>query len=87
MKREKKIITQEWDRVLHEFFQKNYFKKLMLFVSNEREIKNVFPVDKDIFNAFKKTLNYDYLQRCSDFFCTKLARSSFMNGKVQSVFD
>ena len=55
MKRKKKIITKEWDRVLHECFQKNYFKKLMIFVSNEREIKNVFPVDKDIFNAFKKT--------------------------------
>ena len=27
----------------------------MLFVSNEREINNIFPLEKDIFNAFKAT--------------------------------
>ena len=55
MKRKKYFITQAWDRILQECFQKNYFKKLMLFVSNEREINNIFPLEKDIFNAFKAT--------------------------------
>ena len=55
MKRKKPFITQEWDGILQECFQENYFKELMLFISNEREVKNIFPKEKDVFNAFKKT--------------------------------
>ena len=55
MKRKKPFITQEWDGILQEYFQENYFKELMLFISNEREVKNIFPKEKDVFNAFKKT--------------------------------
>ena len=55
MKRKKPFITKEWDGILQECFQENYFKELMLFISNEREVKNIFPKEKDVFNAFKKT--------------------------------
>ena len=55
MKRKKSFITQSWDRTLQEWSQNNYFTKLRLVVSNEREITNICPIEKDIFTAFKAT--------------------------------
>lgn len=52
------MINKKWDIVLQDEFQKDYFKKLGIFVKNEYATKRCFPEYKNIFNALRYT-DYD----------------------------
>lgn len=49
------FIGNDWDDILHEEFQKEYFKYLMAFLDNEYKEYEIFPPKNDIFNALKYT--------------------------------
>ena len=49
------MIGNDWDLILTEEFEKDYFKKIMEFVDVEYASKTVYPPYEDIFNAFKLT--------------------------------
>ena len=49
------MIGNDWDLILKEEFEKDYFKKIMEFVDDEYASKTVYPPYDDIFNAFKLT--------------------------------
>lgn len=49
------IIGNDWDDILLEEFQKNYFKNLMEFLDGEYKRYDIFPPKDDIFNALKYT--------------------------------
>lgn len=52
------MINKNWDIVLKDEFNKEYFKKLGVFVKNEYKSKICYPQYKDIFNALRYT-DYD----------------------------
>jgi uracil-DNA glycosylase len=52
------VINKTWDAVLKEELEKEYFKKLGIFVKNEYKSKICYPQYKDIFNALRYT-DYD----------------------------
>ena len=52
------MINKKWDIVLKEEFEKEYFKKLGIFVKNEYKTKTVFPNYGNIFDALRFT-DYD----------------------------
>lgn len=52
------MINTKWDVVLKNEMEKDYFKKLGVFVKNEYNNKCVFPPYKDVFKALKLT-DYD----------------------------
>ena len=47
------MIGNDWDKILYDEFNKEYFKKLICFIKNEYESKTIFPKKDDIFNAFR----------------------------------
>ena len=49
------MIGNDWDEVLQDEFQKDYFLKIKKFVDKEYETKTIYPPYDDIFNAFKFT--------------------------------
>ena len=49
------MIGNDWDLILTEEFEMDYFKKIMEFVDAEYASKTVCPPYDDIFNAFKLT--------------------------------
>ena len=49
------MIGNEWDNVLKDEFEKDYFIKIRKFVDSEYETKTIYPPYDDIFNAFKLT--------------------------------
>ena len=49
------MIGNDWDLYLSEEFEKEYFIKLMDFISEEYGTKTIYPPYDDIFNAFKLT--------------------------------
>ncbi len=49
------MIGNEWDDVLEDEFQKDYFKDIMEFVNSEYESKTIYPPYDEIFNAFRMT--------------------------------
>lgn len=49
------MITEKWDNLLKEEYQKEYFKNLIEKVNNEYKTKTIFPPKDEIFNAFKLT--------------------------------
>ena len=49
------MIGNDWDSVLEEEFEKEYFMKIMEFIDGEYAQKTVYPPYEDIFNAFKLT--------------------------------
>ena len=49
------MIGNDWDSVLNEEFEKDYFLKIKEFVDREYETKTIYPPYEDIFNAFKLT--------------------------------
>ena len=53
------MINKNWDIVLKDELNKDYFKKLGVFVKNEYKTKICYPQYKDIFNALRYT---DYEQ-------------------------
>ena len=49
------MIGNDWDKVLQDEFQKDYFLKIKKFVDKEYETKTIYPPYENIFNAFKFT--------------------------------
>ncbi len=47
------MIGNEWDEVLKEEFEKDYFLKIKEFIDEEYETKTIYPPKDEIFNAFK----------------------------------
>ncbi len=52
------VINKKWDIVLKDEMQKEYFKKLGIFVKNEYKNKTIFPPYENIFDALRFT-DYD----------------------------
>ena len=50
-----KVIGNSWDDLLKEEFEKDYFKKLVLFLNNENNSKIIYPNKEDLFKALKYT--------------------------------
>lgn len=51
----KKIIGNDWDYILEDEFQKDYYKKIRRFLIKEYEEETIYPRKEDIFEAFKLT--------------------------------
>ena len=49
------MIGNNWDKYLKEEYEKEYFKKLKIFLEEEYKNKIIYPKKSDIFNAFKYT--------------------------------
>jgi len=47
------MIKNDWKELLDIEFQKEYFKKLNRFIQKEYEVKTIFPIKEEIFNAFE----------------------------------
>ena len=54
-----KVVGNNWDNILKDEYNKDYFKKLIIFIKNEYKTQKVYPKTSDIFNALKYT---DYNQ-------------------------
>lgn len=52
------MIGNDWDNILKDEYDKEYFKNLQKFVIEEYKNKTIYPKLSEIFNAFIKT-NYD----------------------------
>ena len=52
------MIGNEWDILLKDEYEKDYFKKLNKFIIDEYKTKTIYPKMSEIFNAFTKT-SYD----------------------------
>lgn len=46
-------INNDWDEVLRGEFEKEYYKRLMEFLEEERQNNTIYPPEEDVFNAFK----------------------------------
>lgn len=47
------VVNENWDNVLSKEYEKDYFKKLLVFVKNEYKTKTIFPAAQNMFNALK----------------------------------
>lgn len=52
------MINKKWDIILKDEFQKDYFKKLGIFVKQEYKTKTIYPPYENIFDALRFT-DYD----------------------------
>lgn len=52
------MFNNKWDELLHEEFEKPYYINLCNFLTEEREKRNIFPPEEDVFNALRYT-DYD----------------------------
>ena len=52
------MIGNEWDKLLNQEYEKDYFIKLKSFIIDEYKTKTIYPKMSEIFNAFLKT-SYD----------------------------
>lgn len=50
-----KIFNNDWDDVLIDEFNKEYFRKLVLFLNSENRTKIIYPKKEDLFKALKTT--------------------------------
>lgn len=48
-------IGNDWDEILKDEFQKEYYKKMRKFLINEYKTKMIYPKPEEIFTAFKLT--------------------------------
>lgn len=51
----KKILDNDWQELLQDEFEKEYYQNLRLFLINEYKTKTIYPDKYDIFNALKFT--------------------------------
>lgn len=51
----KKLIGNDWDELLEEEFQKDYYRKMRSFLIEEYKSKTIFPKMENIFTALKLT--------------------------------
>ena len=49
------MIGNDWDTLLKDEYQKEYFKNLLDFVKNEYKHKTIYPKQNEVFNAFRYT--------------------------------
>ena len=49
------MIGNQWDELLKEEFQKEYFQKLLSFIKEEYKTKTIYPKQNEVFNAFRYT--------------------------------
>ena len=49
------MIGNDWDIILKDEFEKDYFKKLIEFIKKEYYKKTIYPKQAEIFKAFKNT--------------------------------
>jgi len=49
------MIGNEWDKLLKEEFEKDYFKNLMEYIKSEYKEKVIYPKQNEVFNAFRYT--------------------------------
>ncbi len=49
------VIEESWKKILEEEFASDYFKKLKLFLLEEKKIHTIYPPGSLIFNAFNHT--------------------------------
>ncbi len=48
-------LGNDWDSILKNEFQKEYYLKIRAFLKNEYTTRTIFPSMHDIFNALKYT--------------------------------
>ena len=53
------LIDKKWDEILNDEYNKEYFKKLLLFINNEYKMKTIYPKQSDLFMALKETAYED----------------------------
>ena len=46
-------IGNDWDEVLGSEFEKEYYKRIMKFLEEERQDNTIYPPEEDVFNALK----------------------------------
>lgn len=51
----KEIIKGDWQELLKDEFEKDYYKELKLKLDEEYKTKEIFPVEEEIFSAFNLT--------------------------------
>lgn len=51
----KEIIKGDWQELLKEEFEKDYYKELKLKLDEEYKTKEIFPVEEELFSAFNLT--------------------------------
>jgi uracil-DNA glycosylase len=49
----KQFIDKDWDSILHNEFEKPYFKELLVFLNTERKHHQIFPPESKLFEALK----------------------------------
>lgn len=52
------MIGNDWDSLLKEEYEKEYFKNLLGFIKQEYKSKTIYPKQNEVFNAFRYT-NFD----------------------------
>ena len=55
------MVTKNWDNVLKDEYNKDYFKRLRSFLKKEYSTKICYPKKEEIFNALKYT-NYEHVK-------------------------
>lgn len=51
----KNLLNNEWNDLLSSEFQKDYYKNLISFLTNEYKTKTIYPPMQDVFNTFNFT--------------------------------
>ena len=54
-----KIIGNDWDEILSEEFEKDYYQKLRSFLDEEYKNKTIYPLPQNIYNALRLTTYKD----------------------------
>ena len=49
------MLGNDWDEILKEEINKDYFKNLITLIKKEYEVKTIYPKQTDIFKAFRNT--------------------------------
>lgn len=49
------MIGNEWDQILKDEFEKEYFKTLIKKIQNEYQKNTIYPKESEVFNAFRYT--------------------------------
>ena len=49
------MIGNNWDKLLEEEYKKDYFQTLMAFIKKEYKEKVIYPMQNEVFNAFRYT--------------------------------
>ncbi len=50
-----KILNNDWDEILAEEFEKDYYQKLRKFLDSEYSSREIYPLPRDIYNALRYT--------------------------------